>query len=186
MIQCDSSKAEVYLRRICHVFNGLDNCPASKRTKRLMHEREQILCKFRNYLPKTSDESANSPSANRITNIARLNPNDIWVGYISHNSSSNGWLQWAIDFREHYFQLVRGWSLADHLSAVLDCDSLHKAIAPRYRTQDVIFHTGRGNHYGSWRFRSFLRSFKMFLSTSARAKPYSNARIISFIGTKKK
>lgn len=186
MIQCDSSKAGVYLRRIRQVFNGLDNYPAPERTKRLMRGRELISCKFRNYMPKTSDERANFPSANRITNISPSSPNDIWVGYISYSSSSNGLLYWAVVVRERYFQRVRSWSLADHVRAVLNCDSLYKFIAPRPRTQDVIFHTDRGSQYGSWQFRSFLRSYKMFLSRSARAKPYSNTRIISFIGTMKK
>jgi putative transposase len=158
---------------------------APARVRRLMKERGLRALQPKNFIPKTSDGRADSPSPNRLLGEALPEePNRVWAGDITFIPTSKGWLYLAVVIDLCSRKIV-GWSIADHMRSDLVCQALRQALGSRSRIGSLIFHSDRGSQYGSQDFRRILQGAGIEQSMSARANPYHNAWTESFIGTLK-
>lgn len=155
------------------------------RVRRIMKERGLHAIQPKNFVPRTSDGRADSPSANLLLERAAPSSiNEVWIGDITFIATSEGWCYLAVVI-DLYSRRVLGWSLADHLRADLVCDALRKALESRSAWGGLTFHSDRGSQYGSRAFRDSLEQAGITQSMSRRANPYDNAWCESFMGTLK-
>jgi putative transposase len=137
-----------------------------------------------NFVPKTSDDRADSPSPNLLSGKPMPEaPDSAWAGDIASISTGAGWLYLAVVI-DLCSRRVVGWSLADPMRSDLVLDALNQALGTRSPNQ-TIFHSDRGSQHASAPFRKALSKAGMLQSMSARANPYDNACTESFIGTLK-
>jgi transposase InsO family protein len=81
-------------------------------------------------------------------------PDVLGVGDITYIRTWEGWLYLATVI-DVFSRRVLGFALADHMRALLVCDSLQLAVATRGGNVDrVIFHSDRGGQYSSTEFRA--------------------------------
>lgn len=158
---------------------------AAHRVRRLMAQRGLKALQPRHYLPRTSDGRADKPSANLLLEQPLPSkPNEVWTGDITFIPSSSGWLYLAV-VMDLCSRRIVGWALADHLRTPLVSAALQQALGSRRKTSGIIFHSDRGSQYGSTLYRKLLGQAGMRQSMSAKANPYHNAWMESFMGTLK-
>ncbi len=161
---------------------GVTCAPA--RIRRLMAQRGLRALQPKNFVPKTSDGRADKPSPNLLADLPPPTaPDQAWASDITFIPTSTGWLYLAVVL-DLYSRRVIGWSLADHLRSDLVLAALRQALQTRSTTSKTIFHSDRGSQYASTLFRQTLAA-GLRQSMSARANPYHNAWMESFIGTLK-
>ena len=172
-------------RRISRQLAAQGIVCAPDRVRRLMREQGLKALQPKTYLPHTSDGRADSPSPNLICNQPLPHqPNEVWAGDITYIPCGQKWLYLAVVIDLCSRRIV-GWALADHLRTELVVEAMKQAITSRSHTRNLIFHSDRGNQYGSKAFRKVLHQAGMRQSMSARANPYHNAWTESFMGTLK-
>lgn len=172
-------------RRIWKQFAAQGLLCAPDRVRRLMREQDLTALQPKTYTPQTSDGRADAPSPNLLLNTPLPErPNEVWAGDITFIPCGEKWLYLAVVIDLCSRRIV-GWALADHMRSDLVVDTMQQAIASRYHTSGLVFHSDRGSQYGSRAFRQALEQAGINQSMSARANPYHNAWTESFMGTLK-
>jgi len=105
-----------------------------------------------------------------------LNPYDI--------ATAEGWLYLAL-VMDLFSRRIVGWSMADHLKALLVCDALRMALKRRRPMHGLIHHSDRGVQYAGDAFAQLLAEHGIVCSMSGPGDCYDNAAMESFIGTLK-
>lgn len=178
-------RARYGYRRIHDELSDRQITCAPARVRRLMKERGLRALQPKNFVPRTSDGRADSPSPNRLLDRALPEQvNQVWAGDITFIPTAQGWLYLAVVI-DLCSRKVVGWSIAAHMRSDLVCQALRQALRTRPRIGELIFHSDRGSQYGSRAFRAILQAAGIQQSMSARANPYHNAWTESFIGTLK-
>ncbi|RYD31691.1 MAG: IS3 family transposase [Verrucomicrobiaceae bacterium] len=135
--------------------------------------------------PKTSEGRADLPSPNLLENQPPpTDPDKVWAGDITYIPVGQSWLYLAVII-DLFSRGIVGWALADNLRAGLVTDALQQALQSRRPSPGLIFHSDRGSQYGSREHRRLLARAGIRQSMSARANPYHNAWMESFMGTLK-
>jgi putative transposase len=172
-------------RRILKELEAQGHVCAACRVRRLMREQGLVALQPKSFTPKTSDGRADAPSPNLILDQPLpAEPNKVWAGDITYIPMGDTWIYLAVVIDLCSRRIV-GWALADHMRSSLVEDAMKQALGSRRGTNDLIFHSDRGSQYGSKEFRRLLNSAGIRQSMSARANPYHNAWIESFMGTLK-
>ena len=159
---------------------------APDRVRRIMTERHLRAIQPKSYTPKTSDGRADKPSDNLL--LGQPYPkqsNQVWAGDITHIPTSTGGLYLAVVIDLCSRKIV-DWALADHMRSELVMDALRQALGSRRIVSGCVFHSDRGRQYDSIAYWQLLGNYGMIQSMSARANPYCNAWIESFMDTLKK
>ena len=80
---------------------------------------------------------------------------------------------------------IVGWSMAEHMRAVLVEDALKMAVGRRLPAPGLLHHSDQGGQYTSWLVQSLLATHHVEVSMSDVGNCYDNAPMESFIGTLK-
>ena len=173
-------------RRIGKELEDAGHACAPARVRRLMKQHDLVALQPKSYKPQTSDGRADAPSQNLLKDELppekRNKINQVWIGDITYVSCGTKWLYLAV-VMDLYSRRVLGWAVADHLRSSLVEEAMVKALKARQCPAGLIFHSDRGSQYGSKSFRALLKKAGVSQSMSARANPYDNATMESFMGT---
>jgi len=155
------------------------------RVRRLMARQGLKAVQAKRFRPRTSDGRANAPNANLLKGESPpRRPDEVWVGDITFIPSRRGWLYLAV-VMDLFTKEIVGWSLGDNMRSGLVIDAFRQAATTRRPGRGTVFHSDRGSQYGSSAYRGVLRRRGFRQSMSARANPYDNAAMESFMGTLK-
>lgn len=172
-------------RRIHHqlTHTGHTCCPV--RVRRLMKENALTALQPKSYKPQTSDGRADKPSPNILKDeLPPGKANQIWTGDITYIPCGGKWLYLAV-VMDLYSRKIIGWTLSEHMKSSMVEQAMQKALKARHCPTKHIFHSDRGSQYGSKTFRHILEQANIRQSMSAKANPYHNAAMESFMGTLK-
>jgi putative transposase len=112
-------------------------------------------------------------------------PNVLWVADITYLRTWEGWVYLAA-VQDAYSRRIVGWSMADHMRAVLVVDALQMAVARRRPGPGLIHHSDQGSQYVSLGFGQKARDAGIALSMGSKGDCYDNAVAESFFATLKK
>jgi putative transposase len=111
-------------------------------------------------------------------------PNEKWLADITYVDTAEGWLYLAL-VMDLFARPIVGWSMAEHMRAVLVEDALKMAVGRRLPAPGLLHHSDQGGQYTSWLVRSLLAAHHVEVSMSDAGNCYDNAPMESFIGTLK-
>ena len=121
----------------------------------------------KNFVPKTSDGRADSPSPNLLSGKPMPEaPDSASAGDIASITTGAGWLYLAVVIDLCSWRMV-GWSLADPMGSDLVLDALNRALGTRSPNR-TIFHSDRGSQYAGAPFRKALKGRHASEYVSAR------------------
>jgi transposase InsO family protein len=163
---------------------GVDICENS--VARIMRE-NNIRVRYKpRFVPATTDSRhAHSVAGNLLQqNFQAQAPNQKWAADITYISTGEGWLYLAavIDL---FSRKIVGWSMSQHLHAVLVADALNMALLRRRPPPGLLHHSDRGVQYACDDYQHLLSSHQIVCSMSATGNCYDNAVIESFWATLK-
>lgn len=143
--------------------------------------KEAKLCGIGNYRRKPKYKAyTNHLKQCFITNT----PNESWVSDITYIRTHEGWLYLAIVL-DLFSRKIIGWETSHRQTTQLLLNAFNKAI---YRVPDtgVVLHSDQGSQYGSYDYKTFLKSHNIIPSMSRRGNCYDNAVAESFFKTFKR
>jgi transposase InsO family protein len=111
-------------------------------------------------------------------------PNEKWLADITYIDTAEGWLYLAL-VMDLFARPIVGWSMAEHMRAVLVEDALKMAVGRRLPGPGLLHHSDQGGQYTSWLVQSLLAAHHVQVSMSDAGNCYDNAPMESFIGTLK-
>jgi transposase InsO family protein len=111
-------------------------------------------------------------------------PNQKWLADITYVDTAEGWLYLAL-VMDLFARPIVGWSMAEHMQAVLVEDALKMAVERRLPAPGLLHHSDQGGQYTSWLVHSLLAAHRVQVSMSDAGNCYDNAPMESFIGTLK-
>jgi putative transposase len=111
-------------------------------------------------------------------------PNEKWLADITYVDTAEGWLYLAL-VMDLFARPIVGWSMAEHMQAVLVEDALKMAVGRRLPAPGLLHHSDQGGQYTSWLVHSLLAAHHVQVSMSDAGNCYDNAPMESFIGTLK-
>jgi putative transposase len=111
-------------------------------------------------------------------------PNEKWLADITYVDTAEGWLYLAL-VMDLFARPIVGWSMAEHMQAVLVEDALKMAVGRRLPAPGLLHHSDQGGQYTSWLVQSLLAAHHVTVSMSDAGNCYDNAPMESFIGTLK-
>jgi len=111
-------------------------------------------------------------------------PNEKWLADITYIDTAEGWLYLAL-VMDLFSRSIVGWSMADHMEAVLVENALKMALARRLPASGLLHHSDQGSQYTSSLVQSLLAAHQITVSMSGVGNCYDNAPMESFIGTLK-
>jgi transposase InsO family protein len=111
-------------------------------------------------------------------------PNQKWLADITYVDTAEGWLYLAL-VMDLFARPIVGWSMAEHMQAVLVEDALKMAVGRRLPAPGLLHHSDQGGQYTSWLVHSLLAAHHVQVSMSDAGNCYDNAPMESFIGTLK-
>jgi putative transposase len=111
-------------------------------------------------------------------------PNEKWLADITYVDTVEGWLYLAL-VMDLFARPIVGWSMAEHMQAVLVEDALKMAVGRRLPAPGLLHHSDQGGQYTSGLVRSLLAAQQIEVSMSDAGNCYDNAPMESFIGTLK-
>ena len=111
-------------------------------------------------------------------------PNQKWLADITYVDTAEGWLYLAL-VMDLFARPIVGWSMAEHMQAVLVEDALKMAVGRRLPAPGLLHHSDQGGQYTSWPVQSLLAAHHVQVSMSDVGNCYDNAPMESFIGTLK-
>jgi transposase InsO family protein len=106
-------------------------------------------------------------------------PNTVWVGDITYNWISEGWLYTAI-VKDLCTKDVVGYAMDDRMTKELVIKAIKMAIKKEKPKVGLIFHSDRGRQYCSNDFKELLKNNHFRQSMSGRGNPYDNAPAENF------
>jgi putative transposase len=123
---------------------GLDIQVSRKRVARLMREHSLQGIHRRRRGGLTRRDPHASPAPDLVErNFTPAGPDRLWVGDITQQRTSEGWLYLTV-ILDAFSRRVVGWSMADHLRTELVLDALDMAIAQRKPTAGLVHHSDHG------------------------------------------
>jgi putative transposase len=136
--------------------------------------------------PQTTRRSVGALAApNRLAqDFAATRPNEKWLADITYIDTLEGWLYLAAVL-DLYARPIVGWSMAEHMEAVLVEDALKMALGRRFPLTALIHHSDQGSQYTSQAVRDLLDEYDIQISMSGVGNCYDNAPMESFFGTLK-
>lgn len=111
-------------------------------------------------------------------------PNQKWLADITYVDTAEGWLYLAL-VMDLFARPIVGWSMAEHMRAVLVEDALKLAVGRRLPAPGLLHHSDQGGQYTSALVQSLLAAHHLEVSMSDVGNCYDNAPMESFIGTLK-
>jgi putative transposase len=111
-------------------------------------------------------------------------PNEKWLADITYVDTAEGWLYLAL-VMDLFARPIVGWSMAEHMRAVLVEDALKMAVGRRLPAPGLLHHSDQGGQYTSTLLQSLLAAHHVAVSMSDVGNCYDNAPMESFIGTLK-
>jgi transposase InsO family protein len=111
-------------------------------------------------------------------------PNEKWLADITYVDTAEGWLYLALVL-DLFARPIVGWSMAEHMQAVLVEDALLMALGRRLPDPGLLHHSDQGGQFTSWLVQSLLAAHHIEVSMSGVGNCYDNAPMESFIGTLK-
>ncbi len=110
--------------------------------------------------------------------------NQVWASDITYIRIENGFVFLAV-ILDLYSRKVIGWSLSKNIDRHLTLSALNMAVQRRKPPGGVIHHSDRGVQYLCGDYVTVLKKNKFHISCSAKANPYDNAWVESFMKTLK-
>lgn len=156
------------------------------RVARLMHTHGIVGQSPRRKRPITTWREAGASAAPNLLaqDFTASRPNEKWVADITYVDTAEGWVYLAL-VMDLFARPIVGWSMADHMEAVLVEDALKMALARRVPAPGLLHHSDRGSQYTSSQVQALLASHHVQVSMSRVGNCYDNAAMESLIGTLK-
>jgi putative transposase len=116
-----------------------------RRIERLMREMGLSARLGRRRAPRTTDSHHDQPIAPNLLarTFSAVRPDQVWLADISYLPTDEGWLYLAA-IKDMATRQIVGWSMADHLRAVLCVDALVMALQRWQPGKGLIHHSDRG------------------------------------------
>ncbi len=157
-----------------------------KRVARLMQANMVVGKTPRRKRPVTTQREPGTLAAPNLLaqNFTASKPDEKWLADITYIDTAEGWLYLAL-VMDMFTRSIVGWSMADHMQAVLVEQALLMALGRRLPHGDLLHHSDRGSQYTSARIQTLLTQHHIQVSMSGTGNCYDNAPMESFIGTLK-
>jgi putative transposase len=155
----------------------------AKRVRRLMVD-EGLRGRGRRPRLRRERGAASDPSENLLDrNFEVSEPNRVWLGDITFIEVA-GVFWYLAAIIDLYSRRVVGWHLADHADAGIVVKALRNAVKCRRPGRDtLLFHSDRGFHYRTRRFRGLLKVHAIAQSMSRHGNCWDNAPMESFFAS---
>jgi putative transposase len=111
-------------------------------------------------------------------------PNQKWLADLTYIDTAEGWLYLAL-VMDLFSRAIVGWSMANHMQAVLVEQALRMALGRRLPDPGLLHHSDQGSQYTSHLIRTLLAQHQIQVSMSDAGNCYDNAPMESLIGTLK-
>jgi transposase InsO family protein len=136
--------------------------------------------------PHTTQRAAGALAAPNLLaqDFTASQPNEKWLADITYVDTLEGWLYLAAVL-DLYARPIVGWSMAEHMEAVLVEDALKMALGRRFPLTALLFHSDQGSQFTSHLVRDLLDEYGIQVSMSGVGNCYDNAPMESFFGTLK-
>ena len=154
-----------------------------KRIARLMRQAGLVGASHRHGGPPTTRRDKDARPATDLVDrdFTASGPNQLWVADITYVPTSAGFLYLAVVL-DAWSRKIVGWSMANHLRAVLVLDAMEAAVGQR-RPKDVIHHSDQGSQYTSVAFGKRCGEAGVRPSMGSVGDAYDNAMAESFFST---
>lgn len=154
-----------------------------KRIARLMREAGLVGASHRRAgLTTTRRDKDARPAPDLVDrNFTATAANQLWVADITYVPTAVGFLYLAVVL-DAWSRKIVGWSMANHLRAVLVLDAMEMAVGQR-RPKDVIHHSDQGSQYTSVAFGKRCGEAGVRPSMGSVGDAYDNAMAESFFST---
>ena len=155
----------------------------AKRLRRLMVE-EGLRGRGRRPRLRREPGAPSEPSENILDRNFEVNePNRVWLGDITFIEVAGVFWYLAVII-DLYSRRVVGWHLANHADAGIVVKPLRNAVKRRRPGRGtLLFHSDRGFHYRSARFRGLLKVHGIAQSMSRHGNCWDNAPMESFFAS---
>ncbi len=133
--------------------------------------------------PVTTQREAGALAAPNILaqDFTASRPDEIWLSDITTIDTAEGWLYLAL-VMDLFTRTIVGWSMADHMQALLVEQALLMALGRRLPDSDLLHHSDQGSQYTSALVQALLAQHQIQVSMSGVGNCYDNAPMESFIG----
>ena len=156
------------------------------RIARLMRENGIVGKAPRRKRPRTTQRAAGARVAPNLLaqDFTASQPNEKWLADITYIDTLEGWLYLAAVL-DLYARPIVGWSMAEHMDAILVEDALKLALGRRFSLTTLLLHSDQGSQFTSHLIRALLDKYDIQVSMSDVGNCYDNAPMESFFGTLK-
>ena len=155
-----------------------------RRLRRILGESGLFIKPKRQFVSTTQSDHDCLVHPNLIAGMTIDNVNQVWATDITYIRISNGFIFLAVVI-DLYSRRVIGWALSKKIDRYLTLDALKMAILRRKPPGGVIHHSDRGVQYLCDDYVALLKENDFHISCSAKANPYDNAWVESFMKTLK-
>lgn len=154
-----------------------------KRIARLMQQHGLAAKRARKKHPVTTLRNPGARAAPNLLaqDFTASRPDEIWLADITYIETAEDWLYLAV-VMDLFSRVIVGWSMADHLQAILVEQALLMALGRRRPTKDLLHHSDQGSQYTSALIQSLLDDHHIQVSMSSVGNCYDNAPMESFFG----
>lgn len=172
--------------RIRHYWLRKGYTYSRHRIGRLMKKAQITPLKAAKWRPCTTRQRLGARTAPNLLNqdFSATQPNQKWVGDITHIETAEGWLYLAV-ILDLYSRRVVGWAMRDRLDTKLVESAWRMAVINRRPSVDLLHHSDRGSQYTSDAYWSLLLAAQCQVSMSRTGNCYDNATMESFFATLK-
>ncbi len=133
--------------------------------------------------PRTTQRASGAKAAPNVLaqQFIATRPDEVWLADITYIETAEGWLYLAV-VMDLFTRAIVGWSMADHLQAILVEQALRMALGRRRPTDEVLHHSDQGSQYTSALIQDLLAAHTIQVSMSDVGNCYDNAPMESFFG----
>ncbi|PWM25607.1 MAG: IS3 family transposase [Clostridiales bacterium] len=175
LIQLHEKHPASGLDSLLHTLN-VNGIPCSRnRLHRLMKKYNIHSVRKRAYKVTANSKYGYTVSPNLLKrNFSASEPNSKWVGDITYIPTDEDWLYAAI-VKDLCSKKVVGYAFSNRIDSELTVYALELAVKREKPFNNLIFHSDRGVHYASKRYRKTLAKYNITQSMSRKGDPYDNA-----------
>ncbi len=111
-------------------------------------------------------------------------PNVAWASDLTHIDTTEGWLYLCV-ILDLYNRRVIGWLMSHRMGSDVVVQAPFMALLRTGSPKGVLFHSDRGVHYATNKFRRILSRYEFVQSMSRKGNCWDNAVVESFFSTLK-
>lgn len=155
-----------------------------RRLRRILKESGLFIRPKRKFVKTTDSAHDYKIYPNLLHEMTVDGENQVWASDITYIRINNGFVYLAV-ILDLFSRKVIGWAISKKIDRLLTLDALKMAVKRRRPLRGVIHHSDRGVQYLCKDYIDYLLKNGFHISCSAKANPYDNAWVESFMKTLK-